>query len=97
MQNFTMNCIFNADSTNADGVYVGSFNANYDHGNVYYNMNVIDAITNQNEVANDFEDFKTEVFNRIKALTDAGFIINPTTIVPPTTNMPPVEEGEGEE
>ena len=43
MQNFTMNCIFNADSTNADGVYVGSFNANYDHGNIYYNMNVIDA------------------------------------------------------
>ena len=92
-----MNCIFNADSTNADGAYVGSFNANYDHGNVYYNMNVIDAIANQNEVANDFEDFKTEVFNRIKALTDAGFIVN-TPVVAPAPVIPPVEEEEeGEE
>ena len=95
MQNFTMNCIFNADSTNADGAYVGSFNANYDHGNVYYNMNVIDAIANQNEVAADFEVFKTEVFNRIKALTDAGFIVNPTVVVP-TPDIPPVVEEEEE-
>ena len=55
-----MNCIFNANSTDANGVYVGSFNANYENGNIYYNMNVIDAIANQNEVANDFEDFKVE-------------------------------------
>lgn len=95
MQNFTMNCIFNADSTNADGAYVGSFNANYDHGNVYYNMNVIDAIANQNEVANDFEDFKIEVFNRIKALTDAGFIVSTPTVVP-TPVIPPAEEEDEE-
>jgi hypothetical protein len=96
MQNFTMNCIFNADSTNADGVYVGSFNANYDHGNIYYNMNVIDAIANQSEVANDFEEFKVEVFNRIKTLTDAGFIVN-TPAVAPAPIIPPVEEEEDEE
>lgn len=90
-----MNCIFNADSTNADGAYVGSFNANYDHGNVYYNMNVIDAIANQNEVANDFEDFKIEVFNRIKALTDAGFIVSTPTVVP-TPVIPPAEEEDEE-
>ena len=95
MQNFTMNCIFNADSTNADGVYAGSFNANYDRGNIYYNMNVIDAIANQDEVANDFEDFKVEVFNRIKALTDAGFIVN-TPAPAPAPIVPPVE-GEVEE
>ena len=91
MQNFRLNCIFNADSTNADGVYVGSFNANYDNGNVYYNMNVIDAMANQAEVANDFEEFKIEVFNRIKALTDAGFIVNQ----PPIIEKP--VEGEAEE
>ena len=95
MQNFTMNCIFNADSTNADGVYAGSFNANYDRGNIYYNMNVIDAIANQDEVANDFEDFKDEVFNRIKALTDAGFFVN-TPAPAPAPIVPPVE-GEVEE
>ena len=96
MQNFTMNCIFNADSTNADGIYVGSFNANYDHGNIYYNMNVVDAIANQSEVANDFEEFKVEVFNRIKALTDAGFIVN-TPPPAPAPVIPPAEEEEDEE
>ena len=95
MQNFRLNCIFNADSTNADGAYVGSFNANYDNGNVYYNMNVIDAIANQAEVANDFENFKIEVFNRIKALTDAGFIVNPPAVEPPIIEKP--VEGEVEE
>lgn len=93
MQNFIMNCIFNADSTNADGICVGSFNANYDHGNIYYNMNVINAIANQDEVANDFEEFKIEVFNRIKALTDSGFII----VQPVTPVVPPVQEEEEEE
>ena len=92
MQNFRLNCIFNADSTNADGAYVGSFNANYDNGNVYYNMNVIDAIANQDEVANDFENFKIEVFNRIKALTDTGFIVNPPAVEPPIIEKP--VEGE---
>lgn len=96
MQNFTMNCIFNANSTDANGVYVGSFNANYENGNIYYNMNVIDAIANQNEVANDFEDFKVEVFNRIKALTDAGFIVN-TPPPAPAPIIPPAEEEEDEE
>lgn len=74
MINFNMNCIFNADSTNDDGIAVGSFTANYDHGNIYYNMNVIDAMANQDEVVNDFEDFKTEVFNHVRALLDYGFI-----------------------
>ena len=94
MQNFRLNCIFNADSTNADGAYVGSFNANYDNGNVYYNMNVIDAMANQAEVANDFENFKIEVFNRIKALTDAGFIVNPPVVEPIPIEKP--VEGEVE-
>ena len=96
MKNFKMNCVFNADSISTDGNYRGSFNANYDEGNIYYNMNVIDAIANQNEVANDFEDFKTEVFNRIKALTDAGFIVN-TPVVAPAPVIPPVEEEEESE
>jgi hypothetical protein len=86
MQNFTMNCIFNADSTNADGIRVGSFNANYDYGNIYYNMNVINAIANQDEVAKDFEDFKIEVLNRVKSLTDTGFII----VQPVIPVVPPV-------
>jgi hypothetical protein len=58
-------------------------------------MNVIDAIANQNEVANDFEDFKTEVFNRIKALTDAGFIVNAPAVAPAPV-IPPVEEEDEE-
>ena len=94
MQNFNMNCIFNADSTNDDGVYVGCFNANYDHGNIYYNMNVIDAIANQDEVAKDFEDFKIEVFNRIRALTDSGFIALP---VPPAAPSIPTDDEKEEE
>ena len=93
MVNFNMNCIFNADSTNDDGINVGSFTANYDHGNIYYNMNVIDAMANQDEVANDFEDFKTEVFNHVRALLDYGFI----TIKSTTSNVPPVQEEEEEE
>ena len=75
MTNFKMNCVFNADSISTDGNYRGSFNANYDEGNIYYNMNVVDAITNQDVVAEEFEIFKNAVFSRIQALTDAGFII----------------------
>jgi hypothetical protein len=90
-----MNCIFNAASTDANGVYAGSFNANYENGNIYYSMNVINAIVNQDEVAKDFEDFKVEVFNRIKALTDAGFIVN-TPAPAPAPMIPPVEEEEDE-
>lgn len=93
MKNFTMNCIFNADSTDMAGTYVGSFNANYDNGNIYYNMNVINALANQDEVASDFEDFKTEVFNRIRALTDSGFIIEK----PVSPIVPPVQEEEEDE
>lgn len=85
MKNFKMNCIFNADSISTDGTYRGSFNANYDNGNIYYNMNVTDAITNQDIVTEDFEIFKNEVFSRIQALTDAGFIVekvaNPNTSI----------------
>jgi hypothetical protein len=93
MKNFTMNCIFNADSTDMTGAYVGSFNANYDNGNIYYNMNVMNAIANQDEVAKDFEDFKTEVFNCVRALKDSGFI----TIKSTTSNTPPVQEEEENE
>ena len=64
MTNFKMNCVFNADSISTDGNYRGSFNANYDEGNIYYNMNVANAITNQDVVAEDFEIFKNDCMVR---------------------------------
>lgn len=92
MKNFKINCVFSADSISTDGNYRGSFNANYDEGNIYYTMNVSNAITNQDIVAEDFEIFKNEVFNRIQALTDAGFIVKKVT---DPNEM--VEEEKGEE
>ena len=92
MKNFTMNCVFNADSISTDGTYRGSFNANYDNGNIYYNMNIIDTVTNQDVVAEDFEIFKTEVFARITALTDAGFIVEKPAVTPAPSNEEEDEE-----
>lgn len=90
MTNFKMNCVFNADSISTDGNYRGSFNANYDEGNIYYNMNVVDAITNQDVVAEEFEIFKNAVFSRIQALTDAGFIIE--KVADPNTSVEEEDE-----
>ena len=90
MTNFKMNCVFNADSISTDGNYRGSFNANYDEGNIYYNMNVVDAITNQDIVAEEFEIFKNAVFSRIQALTDAGFIIE--KVADPNTSVEEEDE-----
>lgn len=92
MKNFKMNCVFNADSISTDGNYRGSFNANYDEGNIYYNINVADAITNQDVVAEEFEIFKNAVFSRIQALTDAGFIIEKVA----NPNAAVEEEGDEE-
>lgn len=92
MKNFKMNCVFNADSISTDGNYRGSFNANYDEGNIYYNMNVADAITNQDIVAEEFEIFKNAVFSRIQALTDAGFIIE--KVADPNAAVEEEEEDE---
>lgn len=92
MKNFKMSCVFNADSISTDGNYRGSFNANYDEGNIYYNMNVADAITNQDVVAEEFEIFKNAVFSSIQALTDAGFIIE--KVADPNAAVEEEEEDE---
>ena len=58
--------------------------------NIYYNMNVVDAITNQDVVAEEFEIFKNAVFSRIQALTDAGFIIE--KVADPNTSVEEEDE-----
>lgn len=86
MKNFNVNCIFDAESVNVNNEnVVGYFNASYNNGNICYSMNIIDAATNQDEVANDFDFFKQEVSNYIRSLTNAGFIVEKPL-------MPPKEE-----
>lgn len=97
MTNFMMNCIFNAQSTDDNGAYVGSFNANYDNGNIYYNMNVMNAMANQAEVASDFDDFKQKVFETIAELEKAGFKMKREEEVPSTTEEPEIIEEEIED
>lgn len=74
MANLTMNCIFNAQSVDEGNNQVGSFNANYDNGNIYYSINVMNALANQEKVIQDFNSFKKIVFEKIESLTEAGFI-----------------------
>lgn len=74
MVNFAMNCIFNAQSMDENSNLIGSFNANYDNGNICYNMNVVNALANQEEVVEDFNNFKAIVFEKIASLAEAGFI-----------------------
>lgn len=96
MIDFMMNCVFNAQSTNENGVYVGSFNANYDNGNIYYNMNVMNAMANQAEVASDFDVFKQKVFETIAALEEAGFKMKKEEEVPPMMEEPEMIKEENE-
>lgn len=69
MENVNMNCIFNASCDEK-----GSFNANFDNGNIYYSICIMNAAENQEAVMESFSSFIEEVSSKIAALNNAGFL-----------------------